>query len=193
MSASSSSAPRPASLVVDVHDLPPEGREISGELDSSLFQLEQGGPQAASPLRYHLRIFRDGDNALLSGSINADFTFECVLCLERYTDRVLLAEYSAEIPINGKTPTVDLTDVLREDILLALPGHPHCSDGTLHPRCCPAAELFPPSSEYSEDHPEEPHTSGGPPDVWGALDQLHLDSPAASSQAASKSRRKPTT
>lgn len=187
------SIPLPSKLVVDLHDLPPEGREISGQLDCRIFELEEGAPQVASPLRYRLHILKDGDDAILSGEISADFVFECVLCLESFTDRIILPEYGTEVAAEGKTPTVDLTDALREDILLALPGHPHCGNGTLHPRTCPAAGVFPASTDYSEEHPEEQHPSGGPSDVWGTLDQLHLDSSAPSSLSAPQSRPKPTT
>ena len=160
-------------LTVDLHDLPPEGRQIEGELSSDIFAMEPGGPSPASPLRYHLWVQQRKDWIVATGEVSADFTFECVLCLKSFVDRVALDGYELEESLEGESTVVDLTDRVREDILLALPGHPRCSESSLHPTTCPAAELFLPASSYSPDHPEEAQ-SGERGDLWSALDQLEI-------------------
>jgi hypothetical protein len=167
--------PHPAAprLTIDLDDLPPDGREVAGELPASVFAMEPGGPRPASTLRFRLWVQRRGGVLVATGEVGADFAFECVLCLAPFTDRITLTGYVVEEEINEKTRVVDLTDRIREDILLALPGHPRCSESSLHPTTCPAAELFQPASAYSPDHPDEdPSSEGAAP--WGALDQLEI-------------------
>jgi hypothetical protein len=179
--------PPPDRLTVDLNDLPPEGREMVGEIAGEVFAMEPGGPRPASPLRYRLWIQRRKQWLVATGELSADFTFECVLCLKSFTDRVSLESYVLEEELAEKSPVVDLTDRLREDILLALPGHPRCSESSLHPTTCPAAELFLPASSYSPDHPEEAQ-SDGRRHLWSALDQLEIKS----AKGRKKSSKPPT-
>jgi hypothetical protein len=59
--------------------------------------------------------------------------------------------------------TVDLTEYLREDTVLALPAHPRCDwDGS---RICPGPKV--PRQVAEEKEPNQP-------DVWAALDELNL-------------------
>ena len=58
---------------------------------------------------------------------------------------------------------VDLTPLVREDILLALPAHPHC-DWSGEKTCRHALRQRRPEFEESSEHSE----------VWGALDQLKI-------------------
>ena len=160
-------------LTIDLNDLPPEGREVVGELAGEVFAMEPGGPRPASPLRYRLWVEQRDGWLVATGEVSADFTFDCVLCLEPFTDRLTLDGYVLEEELTQKSRIVDLTDRVREDILLALPGHPRCSESSLHPTTCPAAELFLPASSYSPDHPEEAQ-SAERRDLWSALDQLEI-------------------
>ena len=75
----------------------------------------------------------------------------------------IVPDFACQIELTGNE-TVDLTEPVREDILLALPPHPHCDwNGE---RECKAA--FRKQSET----PEEPLSDTR--EVWGALDQLKL-------------------
>jgi len=166
--------PAGARLIVDLGELPAEGMEIRGELPPTVFDLEPGGPQPVSPLRYRLDLHRDHDRLSVSGELDADFSFECVRCLEPFTDRITLDGYFLEEDLEGKTLSVDLTDRVREDILLALPGHPRCEEAALNPRVCQASEVFPHAGDYSSEHKEETSTPADSRHIWGALDQLDL-------------------
>lgn len=176
MTVPSSPSPPPAThrLVLDLTAIPPEGMEVTGELEATVFDLEPGGPRPLSPLRYRLHLLLNHDRLTVSGELSADFSFDCVRCLEPFTDRITLDGYFLEEEIGGKTLSVDLTDRVREDILLALPGHPRCEEASLHPRSCPASELFPKVGDHPSEHQEETSTPADSRQVWGALDQLDL-------------------
>jgi uncharacterized metal-binding protein YceD (DUF177 family) len=174
-------------LVIDLSAIPPEGREFSGALPASVFDLEPGGPRPLSPLQYRLHLLREGDHLEVRGELAADFSFDCVRCLEPFTDRIVLDGYLLEEEIGGKTPSVDLTDRVREDILLALPGHPRCEEASLEPRTCPASGVFPKVERYASEPTEE---TSPPADshVWGALDQLDLKPTSTPPQKSRRNR-----
>lgn len=154
-------------LLIDLRNLPAEGKHLSGSLPPAVFELPADDPiQPASPVTYDLHAVRDGEDLIVTGSIGANFNLECGRCLQRFDFRIDQEDYHAEMPIE-KEPTIDLTDLLREDILLALPSIPRCEHGNVEPRECPAEGKFDPVEETNTD--ELPPQGPG---VWKALDEL---------------------
>lgn len=172
-------SPPAARLVLDLLDLTEAGKEFAGEIEGDIFQLEADGPRFQPPLRYELRALEmDGGGVVVTGKLSADFTFTCVRCLEEFTDRLQVDDWAVEVEWNpANSPSIDLTDLAREDILLALPGYPRCEEGQLHPRNCPAAQRFSPDSAYSPLPSEEEEASARRSEQWSALDQLNIAAP----------------
>jgi uncharacterized protein len=155
-------------LQFDLRNLPADGKQLTGTLPATVFQLAATDPiQPASRLEYDLNVVRDGKDIVVTGRLGATFELECGRCLEKFEQRVDLDAYQAELPIENET-TMDLTDMVREDILLALPNFPRCEDGNVTPRDCPAEGKFEPA-ELAAEGDEAP---GGDPRVWDALDKL---------------------
>lgn len=153
---------------IDPRHLPADGKQITGTLPGTFFKLAEGDPvQVSSPLKYDLNVIRDGDDLIILGSLEAEFSLECGRCLERFPHQISLAAYQAEIPVE-KEDITDLTDLIREDILLTLPNFPRCEDGNVQLRVCPAEGRFD-TAEPSEAVTETPGNGGG---VWDALDQI---------------------
>ncbi len=169
--------PPPAGRIfIDLHDLPLEGKEFSGEIPGEIFELGPDGPACVSPLRYQLHVEIAGEFLIATGEVTADFQMDCVRCGQPFTDRILLDGVVAEEEVTENSASVDLTDRIREDILLALPGYPHCDEANLETRECPAAGRFQPETSYSPVHQDEAGANTRP-DVWGALDNLTLPKP----------------
>lgn len=156
------------SLTVDPRSLPAEGRRLEGALPPAFFALPEGDPvRPAGPLTFELRALRDDDDLILTGRLRAPFQFDCVRCLRPLDYLVDIEDYRAEIPIENEQ-IIDLTDWLREDILLALPSYPRCEDSNVLPRDCAAEGRFEPDSEEETDAAATDGATG----VWDALDQL---------------------
>lgn len=153
---------------IDARHLPADGTQISGTLPGSFFSLAETDPvKVESPLAYDLHVLQDGDDLVISGSLEAEFSLECGRCLERFRQRVGLLDYQAELPLE-KEGITDLTDLVREDILLTLPNFPRCEDGNVEPRDCPAEGRF----DTAESLPAVSETPGNGGGVWDALDQI---------------------
>lgn len=155
-------------LQIDLRSLPDEGIDLSGEAPASFFALEPTDIiQPVSPLQYSLHAERDEGELVISGILEAVFSLECGRCLERFEQRVKISNYESGITIEKDT-TIDLTDTLREDTLVALPNYPRCEDGNVRPRQCPAEGRFETELETAEEKPQ-----GAGQDVWEALNKLN--------------------
>jgi uncharacterized protein len=155
-------------LSVDPRSIPAEGRKLVASLPPTLLDLSEGsGIHPSGPIEVHLRVLRDDDDLILTGSLSAPFQLDCVRCLQPIDYLVDLDDYETSIPIENDQ-IIDLTNWLREDILLTLPSYPRCEDGNVSPHDCSAEGRFDPGSADEQDSPAEASNSG----TWDALDQL---------------------
>lgn len=160
-------------LLVDPRSIPADGRQLIGSLPPSFFDLPPGDPiQPVGALHFDLHITRDDDDLLVSGSLKARFRLNCVLCLEALEHQVDWSDYHEQIPIKNDQ-MIDLTESIREDILLTLPSYPRCEDGNVSPHDCSVGLEIPLVSEDSEEAAADQDNSG----VWQALDQIKRSSP----------------
>jgi len=105
-----------------------------------------------------------------TGQLAVDFDMECVACLERFRYSLVVPDFACQIELTG-SETVDLTESVREDILLALPPHPHC-DWNGEKVCQGALSRF--KTEAARETLSDAQETGGTQEVWGALDQLKI-------------------
>lgn len=116
-------------LVIDVARLDEDGETFEGEIPIDQLDLDPDDPlyRPKSGLRYSLRIrFLDG-LLFAKGSVEEDFDCTCVRCAgdfvwTAFDDEV---DFSVEAEENSFS---DLTDSLRECIILSLPSNPLCRE-----------------------------------------------------------------
>ena len=141
--------------------IPPEGKHIEGEDPKEVLTLEDGLAEPCAPLAYSLDIGLSEGGVFATGTLRTAFKMACVSCLESFERQVILENFACQADLEGRE-VVDLTDALREDIILALPAHPHC-DWSGRNDCkgnpLPAAEV--PAAENRRE-------------VWNALDRLKI-------------------
>ncbi len=152
---------------------------IEGELAGDIFGLGADDPAAPEgPLRYRAEASVVSGELLVRGRFEQVFRFVCGRCLEPFPLAVVLEDHSLLVPV-GDRAVIDLTEPLREDILLALPSFPRCDaalpDGSPSPRECSASGEFSSDSGFRPLDPEQ--GEGGESGGWEALDQLQIDSP----------------
>lgn len=161
-------------LSIDLHTLPEEGKNFSGELPPEIFDLPEHDAKPVGPLSYDLHVQRFGSELLLSGSLSAPFELTCVRTVHPFTKtiRVDPANISVEIEDEG---SVDATEALREEILLEIPDYPRCDEAD-EPMHCEIDPRYLAVDKPSGDAVEtRPRAAGD--DRWSALDALdNLDS-----------------
>ena len=139
-------------LVVDVTRLDPEGETLEGEVDA--VDLDEEFVKPFGGIRYRLSLQVFGSDLLVRGRLEQDFTLVCSRCGKDFDDTVVADDFVTSVEIGEKTQDVDLTDELRECIILKLPTYPVCDEA------CPGIEQ---KTEMPKD------------DRWGALDQLKVE------------------
>lgn len=162
--------------LIHLNDLPPGGRNYSGEQRQDIFGLTgKFDPVFTPPLKYDLMVRLDDGDIIVEGSVEVHFEIQCSRCAQQLPWRVSLDPY---VTCEGRdgAATLDLTAQIREDTLLALPGYPRCEESNVAPRPCSGEDGFAPESEYVPLDGEET-ADPGQRDVWGALDDLPSPDP----------------
>ncbi len=114
---------------LEVHPVRLQGELTIAELD---IDTRDDVIQLAEPLEYDLEVQKLEGGLLVQGSLRLRLQCQCVRCLKRFQSTLELAPWTSHLPFQGEDAVpivndcVDLTPVVREDILLEFPQHPLC-------------------------------------------------------------------
>jgi len=152
-------------LTVYLEDIGEKGLQLTGEADADLLallteRLVDDQVRLSGPLHYRFRIFRAYDMIEIEGGFETEIELACSRCLGNYKAplrEIFTLTFAEELPevedeagddevelsaeemgitlLEGDS--IDLTEPLLENILVALPLQPLCSDGCkgLCPHC----------------------------------------------------------
>ena len=137
-------------LIIDASRVAKEGEEIEGEV--FCVDIDEEFVKPFGGVRYRLKLQVFGTELLARGHIEQDFDLVCGRCGKDFDDTVKVGDFTASFEIDEKNAEVDLTEELRESIILALPTYPVCSE------TCPGVEL-------KDEMPSD--------DRWNVLDILN--------------------
>lgn len=149
-------------MIVQLRDIPEEGLQLTGKIQRDIFELAEEGFDVDGPVSYDLNASIVGDSVLVMGEVSAPFKLRCGRCLEDFRMVLKSPDFAHGEPLET-SKTIDLTEAIREDILLALPIHPLCENGT-PPRDCPAAGQF--------DEVKAAAGDSGNRDAWADLEKF---------------------
>jgi len=166
-------------MIIDLSQIPPEGMEFTDTFETDIFGLEADTRAKADPkcpCWFETYLRRVEDCLVLRGSIGAGFLLECARCTEIYREAIELQDHTLQIDIEGRA-SIDLTDYLREDILLALPSYPNCAESTVSEYHCAGDQAIAKAKlDAKKDRSSESKAgdsdSADPKGVWDALDEL---------------------
>ncbi len=166
-------------LQFDLVDLPDEGKTLEGEITPAQLLLEDEARRVfLSPLRFrlHLSPVNSGHDLLVQGEVAGAARVVCDRCDTpfewSFASDGLCHEYE-----NAFGKTIDLTEQIREDILLDFPQHFLCRDDCrgLCPRCGANLNEGPcgcPDEDAAGEAGDEDDGGGASP--WAALDSIKL-------------------
>lgn len=119
-------------LVVDVGRLDPEGEELEGEVEC--VDLDEEFVKSFGGVRYRLQVQAVGSELLVRGKLEQDFDLVCSRCGRDFDDTIYVDDFVASFEIGEKTDEIDLTEEIRESVILSLPTYPVCDE------TCPGVE-----------------------------------------------------
>ena len=121
-------------LTVNLRHLDADNVELKGELPAEDLDIDTRDEmiQISQPLHYELEAQKVEDGILVHGKLRVMLDCKCVRCLEPFQYDLRLNPWSRLLPLKGEEAVpalndcVDLTPIVREDILLEFPPHPVC-------------------------------------------------------------------
>jgi uncharacterized metal-binding protein YceD (DUF177 family) len=155
--------------MIDLASLPEGGKEFVGELPKEIFDLPEDDAKAVGPLKYEVWAQRFESELLLTGSLSATFEFTCVRTLHPFSQTISLENAAISIEIT-KEGEMDVTEAIREEVLIHFPIDPRCEEGDV-PQTCEIDSRYLSVDKSAEDGlPTPPRAESD--DRWSALDIL---------------------
>ena len=128
---------KPARFTIDIHLIPEEGLALDGTVAAEMFALPEDRRLACvKPVEYQLRATSVPNGLVVEGRLQAVVNCRCDRCLTQF-DRVLTAANVCHYYDILTEDRIDLTDDLREDIVILFPDKILCADDCrgLCPQC----------------------------------------------------------
>jgi uncharacterized metal-binding protein YceD (DUF177 family) len=150
-------------MKVHIRQISHDGTHLEGEENCPIpeLELEQDGARCTGPLKYNLEVGISEEALWATGSLLQPVEMRCVNCLEKFVHEVRVPNFAAHVELTGPE-VVDLTPMIREDLLLNLSAHPHCDrDGG---KQCKGPRETAPVTETEEKREHD----------WEALNKLRL-------------------
>jgi uncharacterized protein len=155
-------------LTVNLRHLEEHNVRLRGELPVEELDMETGDEmiRVARPLRYDVEVQKLQGGLLVRGSLQLGLECRCVRCLKSFTRQLDLTAWTCHAPLEGEDrravvhDCVDLTPLVREDMLLEFPQHPLC-----RPDC---------AGLKTKTGKARKTVEGNTPAAWAVLDKLKL-------------------
>jgi len=119
-------------LIVDLNRLDRDGEIYEGETSPDVLDLgESEFVQPQGGIVYRLMIQALGTELLVRGRIAQKFICRCALCDKVFDLEVKEDDFIDSFEINEENAFPDLTNPIREAIILDLPAYPRCSESCM--------------------------------------------------------------
>lgn len=146
--------------------IPEEGSNYEGSDPGSILQIENDPMiRDVGEVDYALYAQRVSGELVVSGTLSAALELRCARCAEFFSTTVGVSDFLRAYPAPDGADAVDITEDLREEILLYVPVFAVCSEDCkgMCPQC--GADLNKGSCECKSENG---------PTLWSALDNLSL-------------------
>ncbi len=155
-------------FVISLEEFPEEGLHLVGEVDGAVFGIDDADLRCTGALSYDVEVQLYDTELVLRGRVSAPFRLRCVRCLEEFDYELELDELTLSVDVKGKL-AADLTEELREELVLELPAYPKCE---LIGEECKINASF---GDFRLDKDPQPGVNSATPSgesVWDALDSI---------------------
>jgi uncharacterized metal-binding protein YceD (DUF177 family) len=148
-------------LITDLRD--EEGLVLKGQADPLPYQLDCGQGETWESIDYDLHATRLGQECLVSGSLVGRMKIPCARCLEKIPFQIQVPAFQHTVEIVNEE-SIDLTSLIREDILLDFPIAVSCPLEAGN-KCSYSGIVYKEDDHGFADKRRD--------DIWGALEKLN--------------------
>ena len=149
-------------MKIDPRAIPESGLDLQGSLPVAEYAIPAEGITGWSTIEYSLHATRIGSEMTVTGTLGASFQIQCARCLDPIPWKLEIKDFCQILSVPDEA-VADLTPLIREDMILALPLAPRCELDSAG-RCPRSGRVFAPGKD---DFAEKRRAS-----VWRDLDQL---------------------
>lgn len=146
--------------------IPEEGSHYEGEEPRDILGKEKDPfCTVTGDVHYALYAQHVSDELVVRGTLSVDLDLKCTRCSEIFSTTATDSDFLRAYPASEDVDSVDITEDIRESILLHIPGFPVCNEACngLCAQC--GADLNKGSCDCE---------AGERPNPWNALDGLNL-------------------
>lgn len=109
--------------------IPEEGAAFEGSDPGAILQVENDPlVRKAGDVRYELYVQRVSEELVVRGTLAAELELRCARCSEFFSTTVAVSDFLRAYPAPKGIDSVDITEDLREEILLHVQGFSVCSE-----------------------------------------------------------------
>lgn len=153
-------------MIIDVANIPLEGVYLKGDEPAGILGLddEQFFKEEA-PVHFDLYVQSVSEELIVRGKVWAEISAECSRCTDFFSTNVADSSFLRTFPLTGGEVELDITEDIREAIVLNLPHFPLCDEECkgLCPKCGKNLNKGPCGCTEEKG-----------PSAWDALDGLKL-------------------
>ena len=114
-------------MIIEISKLSEDGAYFSGEEGAEVLNVEEEPDiKAKSPVSYELFVQLVSHQLVVKGKISTTVEVECSRCTHFFSTMLEDSSFLRAYELPEGTETIDLTEDLREAVLLQLPGFPVC-------------------------------------------------------------------
>ncbi len=143
-------------------------QRLKGELSQSVFDLKSYDLKPVTDVSFDLRVNQFDQEVLTQGEVSVVFQSDCSRCLKPLEKEYHLEGLAFSMEVDEEDECYDLTEELREEILIRVPQYFSCAQISAEGACeinYPQKSIDNPSSDSVQNSP-----SSNQDDRWSGLD-----------------------
>ena len=114
-------------MIIDLVRLSEGGEVFKGEESTSILDMDGDAKvRLDSPIKYELKAYLAGRDLVVQGSVAVNVSLKCSKCAEFFDLRVSDDDFTNVKELSVDIESVDLTEDIREAMLLLFPTYPVC-------------------------------------------------------------------
>lgn len=113
-------------MIIDLKSIPIGGLYVEGEDPPDIIEIDDQDIEFLLPIRYALKVSLTKRTLLVRGRLEVEVRLACSRCLKEFDERIEVEDFNLRKEVDDPGDTIDLTEEVRADIILALPRKPLC-------------------------------------------------------------------
>lgn len=114
-------------MKIDLERIPPEGLRINAKEPASVINVKDESAVFENPIEVSVLASKTRETLIVSGDIKTTVELKCGRCLNEFNLVLENSDFNCTRDIRG-LKEIDITDNIREEIIILLPLKPLCSE-----------------------------------------------------------------